>query len=138
MDGMITLKEYAENKKISYEAVRRQVQRYKKELSGHIFKQGRTSYLDEFAQDFLSERRRASPVVVQIEDSAEQITALKGQIDILTAKLLQAQEQLTASQQQIIDLQATQVNLLEDRDRAHAELSQYRPTWFGLYRKVKE
>ena len=44
---MVTLKEYAEKKSISYEAVRKQVSRYREELGDHIKKEGRTQYLDD-------------------------------------------------------------------------------------------
>lgn len=42
---MISLKDYAKNKNVSYEAVRKQVNRYKTELEGHIHKVNRTQYM---------------------------------------------------------------------------------------------
>ena len=39
---MISLKDYAKNKGVSYEAVRKQVSRYREELEGHIQKVNRT------------------------------------------------------------------------------------------------
>ncbi len=70
MDVM-TLKQYAEMKGITYEAVRKQIVRYQKELEGHVLKKGRTQYLDEVAVEFLSDRRRQSPVVVAMEDRSD-------------------------------------------------------------------
>ena len=54
---MVSLKEYAKNKGVSYEAVRKQVNRYKDELKGHISKVNRTQYLDEEAVAFLDSKR---------------------------------------------------------------------------------
>ena len=69
---MTSLKKYAEEHKISYEAVRKQVNRYAEELSGHIIKQDRTQYLDPWAVEFLTNRRRESPIVmVSMEQSEE-------------------------------------------------------------------
>lgn len=53
---MKTLKEYANENHITYEAVRQQVKRYEKELSNHIKKIKRTKYLDEFAIEFLDKK----------------------------------------------------------------------------------
>ena len=48
----VSLKDYAEQKRVSYEAVRQQVIRYKKELGNHIIRDGRQQFLDEEAVAF--------------------------------------------------------------------------------------
>lgn len=53
---MKTLKEYANENHITYEAIRQQVKRYEKELGNHIKKIKRTKYLDEFAIEFLDKK----------------------------------------------------------------------------------
>ena len=55
---VMTIKEFAEDQKVSYEAIRKQLVRYQKELKDHISVTGRTQYLDEWAVDFLKKRRR--------------------------------------------------------------------------------
>ena len=50
---LISIKDYAKNNRISYEAVRQQVKRYSAELAGHIVKDGRQQFLDEEAVLFL-------------------------------------------------------------------------------------
>ena len=68
---MISIKDYAKNKGVSYEAVRKQVNRYKDELDGHIHKQNRTQYLDDEAVTFLdskrAERRRLTSTTIEKE-----------------------------------------------------------------------
>jgi len=45
--AMITIKEYANNSHISYEASRTRIKRHKADLEGHIIKQGKTTYIDD-------------------------------------------------------------------------------------------
>ena len=73
----VSLKDYAEQKRVSYEAVRQQVIRYKKELGNHIIRDGRQQFLDEEAVAFLDEKRQKNPVTVIQQDKNEQIEALK-------------------------------------------------------------
>ena len=49
---MISLKDYAKKKNVSYEAVRKQVNRYRDELGDHLYKKDRTQYLDEEGEAF--------------------------------------------------------------------------------------
>ena len=67
---MISIKEYAEKHNISYEAARKQIVRYSKELEGHITRQNRKQFIDEYAEEFLNERRQQNPVVVVAEESS--------------------------------------------------------------------
>ena len=69
----VSLKAYAEQKRVSYEAVRQQVIRYKKELGNHIIHDGRQQFLDEEAVAFLDEKRQKNPVTVIQQDKNEQI-----------------------------------------------------------------
>ena len=62
---LVTIKQFADSQGISYEAVRKQLHKYSEELSGHVIRKGRTQYLDEKAVEFLKERRRESPIVLQ-------------------------------------------------------------------------
>lgn len=62
---MITIKDYAHSKGITYEAVRAQLHRYAKELDGLIVKQGRTQFLTDEAVAFLDAKRASNPVVIK-------------------------------------------------------------------------
>lgn len=82
----VSLKAYAEQKRVSYEAVRQQVIRYKKELGNHIIHDGRQQFLDEEAVAFLDEKRQKNPVTVIQQDKNEQIEALEEQVKQLLMK----------------------------------------------------
>ena len=100
---IISLKDYAKQNNISYEAVRKQVARYKKELEGHIIKDNRTQFLDEEAVAFLDARREKSPVVIIQQDKDDRIKGLEEEnktllqrVALLQERQLQMQEELTA------------------------------------------
>lgn len=98
---MISLKDYAKSKKISYEAVRKQVARYKNELEGHISKIHRTQYLDDAAIKFLDEKRAINPVAIIQIDKDEEIERLKEENKSLLVNVATLQDSLLKSQSQI-------------------------------------
>lgn len=57
----ISLKDYANELGISYEAVRQQVNKKQDELNGHIKNIGKTRFLDEEARQILSSKNTHSP-----------------------------------------------------------------------------
>ena len=88
---MISLKEYAKKKNVSYEAVRKQVNRYREDLGTHLVKTDRTQFLDEEAEAFLDARRAANPVVVVEQEKDDKIKELERQnINLLTKVAEQA------------------------------------------------
>lgn len=98
---MISIKDYAKLKKISYEAVRKQVNRYKNELEGHISKVHRTQYLDDIAVKFLDEKRAVNPVAIIQIDKDEEIERLKIENKNLLVNVATLQDSLLKSQAQI-------------------------------------
>lgn len=86
---LLSLKEYAKLKNVTYEAVRKQVKRYEKELAGHLIQDGRQTFLDEFAVDFLDEKRAKNPVVIVQQDKDAKIEALEAQVKDLLIKVAQ-------------------------------------------------
>lgn len=74
---MTTIREYAAEKGVSYEAVRRQVARYSAELEGHIEKRGKTQILDDFAVAFLDEHRAGGALAVYKADAASELKRLQ-------------------------------------------------------------
>ena len=60
----MTIKEYADTRQVSYEAVRQLVKKLDTELSGHITKDKRTRVLDNEAVRILDDRRKGSRVSV--------------------------------------------------------------------------
>lgn len=104
----ISLKSYAESHNISYEAVRQQVTRYRKELENHIIQDGRQQFLTEEAVAFLDEKRCKSPVVIIQEDLRDELETTKetlerlkfeyakmeGQVELLDRKLSEKENKL--------------------------------------------
>lgn len=83
---VISLKDYAVQNNISYEAVRQQVVRYKNDLAGHVIRDGRQQLLDEEAVAFLDAKRQKNPVAIIQMDKDEQIEALEEQVNQLLVK----------------------------------------------------
>lgn len=77
---MISIKDYAKETGVSYEAVRQRIKRYESDLEGHIQKQGRTQYLDDFAIAFLNEHRLQNPVVLFDKGAGEDFRALQNEL----------------------------------------------------------
>lgn len=121
--GVMSIKDYARARKISYEAARQQVKRYEKELQGHISKQNRTQYLDDFAVELLDEHRQQNPVVIINQDRSEEIERLRAenrallqQVAALQDRLLTAQDSLLDASKQTARLEAAEA----DRSRLEA------------------
>ena len=69
---IVSLKEYAKESGVSYEAVRQQVKRYAADLEGHIVQQGRTQFLDDEAVAILdSHRQHRTMTIYDAEPSAK-------------------------------------------------------------------
>ena len=77
--ALITLKEYAEQNHVTYEAVRKQVKRYEEALGDHIIKDGRQQFLDDYAVAFLDEHRAKNPVVIYQASKDEEIERLRAE-----------------------------------------------------------
>ena len=99
---MISIKDYAKARGVSYEAVRQQVVRYASRdvegfrLSDHITKVDRTQYLDDEGAAFLDMRRAKNPVIIQQEERGETVELLRARIDELQTRLIAAQDEYKA------------------------------------------
>lgn len=115
--GATSIKDYAKSRKITYEAARQQVKRYEKELQGHIHRQNRTQYLDDYAVDLLDDHRQQSPVVIVNQDRDAELEQLRAenktllqQVAMLQDKLLAAQESAIEAAKQTVLLDAAQAD----------------------------
>ena len=113
---MITLREYAKRNNVSYEAVRKQVVRYKLELDGHISKIKKTQYLDDDAVKFLDSKRQENPIIIQEADRSERIEQLEAENKILLLKVAELQEALIQEKDQVKLLQTEKIALLEAKN----------------------
>lgn len=84
---MISLKDYAKQNNVSYEAVRQQVIRYKKELGNHLIKSDRQQLLDDQAVAFLDAKRSKNPVVIVNQDKDQRIEELEKENKELLIKI---------------------------------------------------
>lgn len=121
---LLTIKEYAKKKNITYEAVRKQIQKYKDdELKDHIIKKNKTQYLDEYAVDFLDNRRRESPVLLYQMEKDEEIETLKRERENLLIKIAAQADKIAelsewkADNSLAIAEAKQQVFLLEEKNR---------------------
>ncbi len=102
---MISIKEYAAQKRVSYEAVRKQIKRYEDELGEHLIKNGRTQFLDDDAVAFLDEKRQNNPVIIFEHDKDEQIDQLKNDNERLKALVAELQNKIIEKDDMVIKTQ---------------------------------
>lgn len=119
--NLISINDYAKETGVSYEAIRKRVARYRSELKGHIIIDGRTQYLDEYAREFLEERRKRSPVIVRVEAADERTNELEAKVSDLEEQKEQLLKRVAALQEMIIDgdkkLIAANEQLLLEKDK---------------------
>lgn len=135
---MISIKDYAQENGVSYEAVRQQVVRYKEELAGHIRKQGRTQYLDDVAVAILNDHRAQNPVVVYNKDAGEQLRSLQAKVEELTEENRSLLKALNGAKDRIIELQEAQVLLDASREEKAALQRNYDETSEALVKTREE
>lgn len=125
---MVSMREYAAQKGVSYEAVRKQVSRYKKELEGHITKVSRTQYLDDEAVAFLDGKRQENPVILLQVDKDEEIQRLHDENKALLLKVAELQDALLKEKDTVKELQTEKIVLLEAKQEQEAAK---RKSWWG-------
>jgi hypothetical protein len=111
-----TIKDFAERKNVSYEAIRKQVKRYSGELKGHVIKKGRLQYLDEVAIEFLESKRNESQVVIKEFSRSEEIQRLQQDKELLLVKVAELQDLLLREKDQVKQLQQDKILLLENSE----------------------
>lgn len=124
---MISLRDLAMELGVTYEAVRQQTKRYAGELDGHIQIEGRTQYLDDYAVEYLRDRRQRNPVVVYEADKDVELEQLRIENKELIIRLAEKQEKIEQLQDRIIEsvgaqtlLSAAQVELDREREQSAA------------------
>ncbi len=105
---MMTLKEYAKSRTISYESVRAQAQKYKEELEGHVTIEDNHRVMDDYACNFLDKHRLKRIIVMQSDN------------DDLKHELERVQEENEELKYAIIELQKE----LQDMAKKNADLKE--------------
>ena len=119
---MISIKEYAKSRKISYEAARKQIVRYAEELESHIIKSDRTQYLDEYAVEILDEKRQSNPIIILETAKDEELSQLRNEKEVLLIKVATLQEELLNSQKEIKMLHQEKIERLEQKDQEKEDM----------------
>lgn len=141
---MVTIKEYAKSRNISYEAARQTIKRHYDVMSAHIHKHGKTQYIDDDGVEILDSHRisKASPeVYTGKENPADTIDSLKNQIILLQNQIIELQNESREGIEAKTKLQMIEANtgkLEKENQELKAEVNSYQRTFFGLYRKAKK
>lgn len=126
---MLTIREFAKEQHVSYEAIRKQISVYHEELKGHIVKKGRVQYLDEYAIEFLRTKRKENPVIVEVQDNREEMERLQAENEKLSTQILILQQQLIEAEKEknsMIEYRIRNEYLLEAHNKDLEELKEIR------------
>lgn len=128
---MITIKDYAKQQGVSYEAIRKQIKRYEKDLEGHLVKQNRFLMLDDEAVRFLDTKRAENPVIIYEQNKDEALEQLRKenknlliQMNMVQDEMKQVQQKLIAQMQQNHLLTTEKMNYLEYKSLAEQKEQQ--------------
>lgn len=121
-----TLKDYARDQNVSYEAIRKQIKRYSKELSGHIIRDGRQQMLDEVAVEFLNDKRQKNPVVVVQQDKDALIEQLQSETKELLLEVTKLQKEIIHSKEEklLLSEKIATVELLEEKLQNYEDIAE--------------
>lgn len=141
----ISIRQYAKSRHVSYEAVRRQVTKYAKELEGHTETKNHTCLLDDIACDFLDTHRQKRAIIIDDENARAETDLLKLEIERLKKEISDQKDTIIALQNEqkaYIADKARNDTLLMIADKEHdeleetrKELAKYHKSLFGFYRK---
>ena len=137
----VTLKDYAKELGVTYEAVRKQMKRYSAELEGHIHQQGRTQYLDDEAVAFLDQHHAPKPIAIyeagqdrEMREMAATIEQLRSEKEDLCDRLARMGEKISElaewkAEKALALADATQTKILleaatADADKLRSELQE--------------
>lgn len=103
----MTLKEYSVTRNVSYNAIRKRIQRFKECLGENIFRQGKNLILNEKAVEFLDSKQKHH-VNTQCQENL---------IDELKKENNDLKDQVINLQNMVIELQKNLVNALNKKTK---------------------
>lgn len=118
----MTIQEYADKHCISYEAVRRQVNRYKYELAPHTIIRNRTKYFDDTAIAFLEKHRKPTAQPEDTKAIRKQVSELRNELEENKSALFNFET--LASLEQELGAMKNQIATLEIQLKEARELCQ--------------
>lgn len=127
MPEMTTITALSKEQHCTYQAIWKLVTKYEKDLGQHVIKKGRDRYLDDYAVDFILEKRKDHPMVaINVDQAAiisgqeQEIKQLKDRIEALQNEIIQNEKRINELQrenQTALEAKIQNHFLLEDRDR---------------------
>ena len=139
---LTTIKDYANTHGVTIQAVYQQLKRpsNRAELSGHIIKKDRKTFLDEYAVKYLETKRESNPtIIVQSDDKAE-IDRLRAENDRLKGVIAELQERhiqaLEGQNKQILELSEKILLLTTEKEKEPEEkpAPEKSPWWKRLFK----
>lgn len=103
-----TIREYAEQEGITYEAARQRIARAGAEITPHIVTRGKTKYLTDEAQELLNNYAYKVPLVRVADDRQALIDKLRADAEARTAKIIELQDRLLAVAEKAAKLEAVE------------------------------
>lgn len=119
---MITVRQYAEQKGISHQAVYKMLKTHVAEIEEYVAKEGNVRYLTEEAVAILDKYRESKTQIIERTDDKERIEELEGNIKLL----LQREVELSLELREVYKLQAEQAYLIADAKNTAALLEESR------------
>lgn len=115
---MITIKEYAEARGKSVQAVYKAMKskKNKERLQGHIERIEGKQWLDDIAVQILDESRADSPVIYVEDNREEQIKQYRQEVEKYKSLVIELQRQLLEKQEQLSSVK-DQARLLESKEQ---------------------
>lgn len=120
-----SLREYAQDRGVSYEAVRKAVKRHQAELGDHITEQNRKRYIDDAGQAMLDRYRQINTVTILEGNVNEELERLKAELERRDQQIMKLQERIIEDQEQkigLIEYKARAELLIEQKEHQEAEL----------------
>ncbi len=116
-EGLVTVKEYANNHGVTIQAVYQQINRKKnkKFIQEHIHKINGIKYLDEDAVKYLENQRVNTPAVIMQTDDRERVEQLENENKRLLQKIAELQDVIIEKSEKIEQLQDANILLLEQK-----------------------
>lgn len=137
---MKTIKECANIENVTYEAIRKQIQRYKAELAGHIFIENRTKYLDRYAQQFLHEKRTKSTIIIQQTNKDNELEQLKNENKALLIEMNKVRYENTEllKEKNILSIQNEKMRIIETLNEEKTNILNFQKKEIEYFQNVLE
>lgn len=118
---MVTVRDYAEKRGVSVQAIYKQMKAHEKELKGHVKIVKKIKYLDDYAVEYLTVQSSESPTIIMQTDQNERIEQLERENHNLLLKVAELQEQVIKKSERIEQLQEEKTKFLIENVKISAE-----------------